>query len=70
MEPEKLAERWRQVTSEVAEGMSAWRAEHPRATLREIEQALDSQWARVRAQIVEEAAAASGARSRRSRLAW
>lgn len=59
MKGEELEARWREVTGEVARGMREWREAHLRASLREIETALDEQWARARAQIVAEAAEAS-----------
>ena len=41
--------------------MAAWRAEHSRASWREIEAALDERWRAVRAQLLKEAAEASAA---------
>ena len=55
----ELAARWRALGAEVADGMAAWRAAHPRASLREIEAALDELWLGARARILEGAAAAS-----------
>src|SRR5438067_922206 len=55
MEQAVLAERWQALSAEVASGMAAWRAAHPRASLREIEAALDELWLGVRARIGEEA---------------
>ena len=59
MDGEPIDARWRALTEEVALGMRAWRAAHPRATLREIERALDERWATARAQLLEEVALAS-----------
>jgi hypothetical protein len=59
MDGEPIDARWRTLTEEVAVGMRAWRAAHPRATLREIETALDERWAAARAQLLEEVALAS-----------
>jgi YgiT-type zinc finger domain-containing protein len=56
---EDVGERWEELSAGVAREMKEWRAGHPRATLREIEAALDERWARVRAQILEEAAVVS-----------
>jgi YgiT-type zinc finger domain-containing protein len=56
---EEVGERWEELSAGVAREMKEWRASHPRATLREIEAALDERWARVRARILEEAAVAS-----------
>jgi uncharacterized protein with PIN domain len=42
-------------------GMAAWRKEHPKATLREIEAELDQRVAVIRAALLEETVAASAA---------
>ncbi len=52
---------WLQLFEEVDAGVRQWRQEHPRATLTEIERALDERWAKARAQIVSEVAQASAA---------
>jgi sRNA-binding protein len=52
-------ERWRDLSGQVGAEMAAWRAEHPRATWREIEAALEERWRTVRAQLLKEAAEAS-----------
>jgi hypothetical protein len=59
VEQAEMAARWRALAAEVGEAMAAWRAAHPRASLREIEAALDELWLGARARIVEGAAAAS-----------
>jgi hypothetical protein len=56
-----LAGRWRELTEEAVTGMAEWRQQHPRATLREIEGALDERLGRVRARMLEDAALASAA---------
>ena len=38
------------------EGMGEWRMQHPKATLREIEKALDERMMKLRAKVLEEAA--------------
>lgn len=58
---EPLGAGWEALASEVLEGMRAWRRGHPKATLTEIETALDERWARVRAQMLEEVALSSAA---------
>ena len=45
---------WEQLFAEAEEQIRQWRKEHKRATLTQIEQAVDGQMARVRARIVEE----------------
>jgi YgiT-type zinc finger domain-containing protein len=49
------------MTAEIVTGMAEWRQQHPTATLREIEAALDARWAVARARILQEAALASAA---------
>lgn len=53
--------RWRELSEEVITGMAEWRGQHPRATLREIEAALDERLARVRARMLQDTALASAA---------
>ena len=52
---------WLQRFAEVDEGLREWRREHPRASLTEIEQALDARWLKLRAQMVTDLAQASPA---------
>jgi hypothetical protein len=52
---------WRQLSDEVLSGMKEWRLQHSRATLQEIEAALDERLARMRARLLEDAALASAA---------
>ena len=52
---------WEALAEEAFSGFREWRTQHPRATLTEIEEALDARWARVRARIVGDAALASAA---------
>ncbi len=54
--------RWRELAEDAITGMTEWRSEHPKATFREIETALDERLAKVRARMLEDAALASGAR--------
>ena len=51
--------RWAEETAAILTGFKEWRQAHPRATLAEIEAALDSRWAVARARLVEDAALAS-----------
>lgn len=44
---------------ELPEKVRAWRREHPRATMTEIEAALDQEWYALRARLLEELAVAS-----------
>ncbi len=54
-------ERWRTLSEEVLTGMQDWRAAHPRATFAEIEAEVETQLARLRARMLEDAALASRA---------
>ena len=61
MRMEDLDVRWHQLTEEVITGMKEWRLQHPRATFREIEAAVDERLAHVRARMLEDAALVSRA---------
>ncbi len=50
---------WRELSEEVITGMKEWRLQHPKATLAEIETALDERLARLRARMLQDAALAS-----------
>ena len=54
-------DRVHQFTAEILSGMHEWRQQHPRATLRAIEEELDARWARVRARLLEDLALQSAA---------
>ena len=56
---ERLEERWRQLCAEAISGMAEWRMQHPKATLSEIEAALDERLGNVRARMLEDTAMAS-----------
>ena len=62
---------WREETVAVEQALAAWRTEHPRATLAEIEAAVSAQVSVLRARLVERLAAATAATevSRQPRLA-
>jgi len=60
---------WQALSEEVYSGMAAWRAAHPRATLAEIEAAVEERLAGLRARLVERAALASAATDLRERPA-
>jgi hypothetical protein len=50
---------WRELTEDVLTGLKEWRLQHPKATLREIEAALDDRLSRVRARMLQDLALAS-----------
>ena len=56
-----LDQRWQQEGAAILSGFKEWRLQHPRATLSEIEVALDEHLARLRARLLEDAALASAA---------
>ena len=58
---DELDARWHQVSEDVISGMKDWRQQHPSATFREIEQALDERLARLRARMLQDAALLSRA---------
>ena len=53
--------RWHEEAEEVISGMKEWRLQHPKATFREIEQALDERLGKLRARLLQDAAMASAA---------
>jgi YgiT-type zinc finger domain-containing protein len=59
MNEEEFAKRWQELSEEVVMGMKEWRLQHPQATLREIEAALDERLGRLRARMLQDAALAS-----------
>ncbi len=61
MQPEELQKQWEEQGEEVFATVAQWRATHPKATLAEIEQAIDEQMHRLRARMIEQAAQASDA---------
>jgi hypothetical protein len=52
---------WDEFAAEVLSGMKEWRLQHAKATLREIEAALDERWDKLRARMRQDAALASAA---------
>lgn len=50
---------WRELSEEVMSGMKEWRMQHPRASLTEIEEALDERLGKMRARMIENAAMTS-----------
>ena len=53
---------WNQAAEGAMLEIRNWRKQHPRATLSEIEAAVDGHWAKVRARLIQEAALASEAK--------
>lgn len=56
-----MVAQWTTEVAAIVSGFQEWRLAHPRATLTEIENALDAQWAVARARLVTDAALASTA---------
>jgi len=61
MRSEDLDARWHALSEEVMTGMKDWRVQHPKATFREIEAALDERLGKMRARMLEDAALMSRA---------
>jgi len=59
METQGLQQSWQEQGEEVFAAVAQWRAAHLQATLAEIEQAVDEQMNRLRAQMIQEAAQVS-----------
>lgn len=62
MQGEEFKKKWQEASLEVITGMAEWRVQHSRATMREIEGALDERLGRLRARMLEDTALASEAR--------
>jgi YgiT-type zinc finger domain-containing protein len=56
---DEFGPRWSALSQELSKAMAEWRQAHPRATLREIEAAMDEQLARIRARMIEDMVATS-----------
>jgi ribosomal protein S27AE len=56
---DELEARWQPLNHEVMDTMKEWRRGHPRATFQEIESSLDTQLARLRAQMLQDLALSS-----------
>src|SRR5436309_1822222 len=56
-----LEKRWQQEVALVLTGVKEWRLQHPRASLDEIEAALDERWASARARLLQDLALVSAA---------
>lgn len=52
---------WQEESEDVLSGMIEWRLQHPKATLQEIEDAVDERLGRLRQRMVEDAVQASSA---------
>ena len=56
MKRESLPEQWQQQSEAVLSGVAEWREQHPHATWREIEQAIDDRLGRLRSQLLQDTA--------------
>lgn len=52
-------QQWRVLSDEVISGVTEWRLQHPRATFKEIEAAIDERLAKMRARMLQDVAVAS-----------
>ena len=69
MEPESPEPTWEELSAEILSGMREWRLQHPKATLSEIEAALDQRWYRLRARMLRDVALQSRAANRQESTA-
>lgn len=56
---EALEKHWQELSAEVLSGMKEWRLAHPKATFREIEEAVRERMSRLEAQLLQETTLAS-----------
>ncbi len=56
METEEQSGKWHEQSQPIFAHIAQWRQDHPHATMAEIEQAVDEQMQRLRAQVVQDAA--------------
>ena len=56
-----MAAAWHTLADEAIVGVAEWRVQHPKATMREIEAAIDERLAAMRARMLQDAALASAA---------
>lgn len=59
MDPEEMEQQWQHKSQQAARAIAQWRQAHPKATLAEIEAAVDEQMNQMRATMIEEVAQAS-----------
>ena len=64
----EIEDSWEDLAEEVLLGIKEWRLQHPKATLKEIEEAVDASLARARARLLQDVALASEATKARSNL--
>ncbi|MFQ5861425.1 MAG: hypothetical protein ACE5IG_07765 [Dehalococcoidia bacterium] len=57
----ELEDSWEELAEEVLLGIKEWRLQHPKATLKEIEEAVDASLAKARARLLQDVALASEA---------
>lgn len=56
---EATEKRWKEISEEVFSGMKEWREAHPKATFREIEEAVHERMSRLEAHLLQETTLAS-----------
>ncbi len=59
---EEVDRKWRALSEEILTDIKAWRQAHPKATFREIEQAVHERTTRLEAQLLQDTAQASASR--------
>lgn len=68
MKGKELEQGWHGMSEEILAGVAAWRAGHPKATLREIEAVIDKRLSELRAQMISDTANASASAAWESAL--
>lgn len=63
MSPSSMPEQWQQESDAVLSGVADWRLQHPQATWREIEQAIDERLGRLRSKLLQDTAQQSQKRA-------
>jgi len=59
---EETDQGWQQLSAQILTDIKAWRRDHPKVTLREIEQEVHQRLSRLEAQVIQDAAQASAQR--------
>lgn len=59
MKGDELQANWKGLSEEIMQGIAAWREQHPKATMREIEAEIDKRLSELRAKMISDTAMAS-----------
>ncbi len=67
MKRKELKAKWQVLSEQMLEDVAGWREEHPKATIREIESAIDERLFPLRAKMLADAAEGSGEKGQETR---